>query len=265
MIDIYNEDCRITISKLKEQSIDLVLTSPPYNTSRKVKTKKEIKEHKSKYGDYDDTMPNDEYIKFIVEVINGLNKVLVKNGVVLINLSYASSIEIGSKCTDMIKLLYEIVDKTAFEIADIITWKKNSAIPLNRNANKLTRICEYIFVLCRKSEYTTFYANKPLTSFIEEKNLKYYANIYNFIEAKNNDGSNPYNKATYSSELCEKLLKIYTKKNFTIYDPFIGTGTTAVACKRLGLNCIGSEISKDQVDYAKKRLENINVQLSILD
>ena len=256
MINIYNEDCRETIDKMGSKSIDVVLTSPPYNTSRKVKTKKEIDEHKSKYGDYDDTMPNNEYRDFIVDVINRLDRLLKDNGVILLNLSYASSVEVDSKCGDLIRLLYQILNETPFEIADIITWKKKSAIPLNRNANKLTRICEYIFVLCREDEYSTFYANKPLTSFVEEKNLKYYANIFNFIEAKNNDGSNPFNKATYSSELCEKLLKIYAKENALVYDPFIGTGTTAVACKRLGLNCIGSEISKDQVEYAKRRLES---------
>ena len=82
-----------------------------------------------------------------------------------------------------------------------------------------------------------------------------YENIYNFIEAKNHDGPCPYNKATYSSDLCRKLLSIYiTKNNALIYDPFMGTGTTAVACKELGLSCIGSEISQQQCEWAENRL-----------
>ena len=44
--------------------------------------------------------------------------------------------------------------------------------------------------------------------------------------------------------------------NNIVYDPFMGTGTTAVACKRLGINCFGSEISKDQVDFSYERLKN---------
>lgn len=254
MIELYNEDCLKTINRLEDNSIDLILTSPPYNSSRKVKTQLEIKTHKSKYEEYSDNLPNEEYRKFITKVLNNLNRVLVKNGVILLNLSYASSVEVDSRCSDLIKLLYEIVDKTPYDIADIITWKKKSALPNNRSSNKLTRICEYIFVLCRKDEYMTFKTNKKLTSYIKEKNLAYYENIYNFVEAKNNDGNCPYNKATYSCELCEKLLTIYAQPNSTIYDPFIGTGTTAVACKKMNLNCLGSEISSNQIEFAKKRL-----------
>lgn len=84
-----------------------------------------------------------------------------------------------------------------------------------------------------------------------------YENIFNFIEAKNNDGPCPYNKATYSSELCHKLLDIYAMPNALVYDPFIGSGTTAVACKERGLNCIGSEISYQQCMWAENRLETI--------
>ena len=82
-----------------------------------------------------------------------------------------------------------------------------------------------------------------------------------FIEAKNNDGSCPYNKATFSSELCEKLLSLYGRANGWVYDPFMGTGTTAVACKKMGLNCIGSEISENQCEWAKNRIEGMKGEL----
>lgn len=56
---IRNEDCRKTIKTMKNKGIkvDCVLTSPPYNTSRKVRTETEIKERKSKYKMYDDAKP----------------------------------------------------------------------------------------------------------------------------------------------------------------------------------------------------------------
>lgn len=81
-----------------------------------------------------------------------------------------------------------------------------------------------------------------------------YENIFNLIEARNNDGSCPLNKATYSSELCEKLLSIYAKPGSVVYDPFMGSGTTAVACMKMGFDCIGSEISAAQCEYARNRL-----------
>lgn len=84
-------------------------------------------------------------------------------------------------------------------------------------------------------------------------------NIYNLIEAPNNDGSCNLNKATYSSELCEQLLYIYAKPNSIIYDTFMGTGTTAIACEKFNPNtdmmCIGSELSTTQVEYSKNRLK----------
>ena len=66
------------------------------------------------------------------------------------------------------------------------------------------------------------------------------------------------NKATYSSELCYKLLEIYAKPNYVVYDPFMGTGTTAIACEKYnegnGMICVGSELSEAQVKYSKERL-----------
>ena len=56
--------------------------------------------------------------------------------------------------------------------------------------------------------------------------------------------------------MCEKLLNFYAKPSATVYDPFMGTGTTAIACEKMGLGCIGSELSKDQVEYSKERLAN---------
>lgn len=72
-----------------------------------------------------------------------------------------------------------------------------------------------------------------------------------------NDGSNKLNKATFSSELVIKLLNIYGKQDsdFVVYDPFGGTGTTAVGAKKFGCSCICSELSEEQCKYAKERLK----------
>ena len=78
--------------------------------------------------------------------------------------------------------------------------------------------------------------------------------MFNFVEAKNNDGINDLNKATYSVELCEKLLNIYAQPNSVIYDSFNGTGTTGVAALKLGHSYIGSEISKEQCEFSINRL-----------
>ena len=54
--------------------------------------------------------------------------------------------------------------------------------------------------------------------------------------------------------MCKQLLNIYCPKDGIVYDPFMGTGTTAVACKELSLSYIGSELSENQCKWANDRL-----------
>jgi DNA modification methylase len=249
---IYNEDCFETIKQMPK-IIDVVLTSPPYNTSRVSNSERARKENEARYDIHLDNKTDAEYLDWSVDLFKGYDKILKQNGTVLYNISYSS------ENTDLIwKFVAEIINKTNFTTADTIVWKKDSAIPNNTSHNKLTRICEFVFVFVRKTELDTFFMNKSVTS-CNDKGQKYYENIFNFIDAKNNDGSNDLNKATFSSEFARKLLKMYAQPNATIYDSFMGTGTTAESCIIEKMNFVGSELSKAQCDYASKRL---NIRIS---
>lgn len=255
MVEIYNENCLKTLQERKI-TFDVVLTSPPYNTSLKRRVWNEGQ--KTHYDVQSvDKMTDDEYIDFTVELFTLLGQRLNKNGVVLYNISYSTE-----KPSLIYKVICEIEKNTEFQVVDTIIWKKNCALPNNMNTNRLTRICEFVFVFARKSELKTFVCNKKVKS-VDRKGVKKYESISNLVEARNNDGANSLNKATYSSELCEKLLKIYAPKESTVYDPFMGTGTTALACQRLGLDCYGSELSLSQCLYATTRLSQVSVQQSI--
>lgn len=86
------------------------------------------------------------------------------------------------------------------------------------------------------------------------------------IKAPNNDGANPYNKATFSSDFCKQLIELYCPDNGTVYDPFIGTGTTAVACIKINRHYIGSELSENQTGYANERIAKLKKDMeSIFD
>ncbi len=253
MIKIYNEDCIYTMnSTLQEKSVDLVITSPPYNNSRTSHTEYCMKTANCRYEEYDDNKTNQEYCDWICEIFHGYDRVLRENGVVLFNISY------GSENPDvMLQCINDIINRTPFMCADIITWKKRSALPNNVSSNKLTRICEYVFVFCRRNEYHTFKANKEIVTINERTKQPFYSVLYNFIEADNNDFSNELNKATFSTEFVVKLLDMYGKhsEDFVVYDSFMGTGTTASACKMYGASCFGSEISKNQCEDAENRLK----------
>lgn len=256
---IFNEDCFITMERMKENGFkaDLVLTSPPYNTGRDIKGNRAINNHESRYDEYSESKSNEEYDDFIVNLFNHYDNIISENGVVLFNVSYGNE-----NPTQMWTCISEVFRKTNFMIADCIVWKKSSAIPNNRSSNKTTRICEFVFVFCRKNEYMSFFMNKKELK-KTTKGQANYENVFNFIEAANNDGSNNLNKATFSTELVRKLLLMYSKKGMTVYDSFMVTGTTAIGCIREKMNYIGSEISKSQCDYSEKRIKIENAQLSL--
>jgi len=238
---IYNESCFDTMNRPElEGQVDIVITSPPYNTSRVGATDK----YSSRYDLFQDFKTDQEYIDWTCDVFNGYDKILKPNGCVLYNMSYSS------EKTHLIWLVIaDIIRRTNFITADCIVWKKSNAIPNNVSKNKLTRIVEYIFVFSRKSEFKTFDANKKITGRIERTGQANYENIYNFIEARNNDGSNSLNKATFSTELITKLMDIYAKPESLVYDSFMGIGTTAKACIEKGMSYIGSELSQPQIDH----------------
>lgn len=257
---IYNEDCFATMERIPKCLCTNILTSPFYNTNKKQCNSNTLSKTKSnsikfpylRYDTHIDNMTDEEYCDFTENLFIKFDSILSVNGSVLYNISYGNNNRDG-----MFKAINTIITKTQFTIADVIIWKKSSAMPNNCSSNKLTRITEFIFVFCRKSEINTFYCNKPVISY-RKTGQPSYGNIYNFIEAKNNDGSCPYNKATYSSDLCKQLLKIYCPDNGIVYDPFMGTGTTAVACVELNKQYIGSEISENQCKWAEERLRGSN-------
>ena len=250
---IYNEDCLKTMESLKD--IDLVLTSPPYNTSRKGAT--DLSTHQCRYEQYGDYLTDDEYINWTISIFDAFSKCLKKNGSILYNVSYSSENPVL-----MWNLISDIQRKTEFCVSDCIVWKKQTALPNNVSPNKLTRICEFVFVFCRKNEISTFFMNKGVSS-QRESGQTMYNNIFNFIEAPNNDENCPIHKATYSTLLCRKLMLLYSKEGDVIYDPFMGTGTTAVACIKEKRNYIGSELSERYCDWARKRIRNESAQLSL--
>jgi site-specific DNA-methyltransferase (adenine-specific)/modification methylase len=260
---IYNESNLDTLQKMEPNSIDVVLTSPFYNTNKKAGKKSTLMNTKVKKGQYAyvrydvfvDTMSEEQYFDYIISLFNNFDSVLKHNGSILWNVSYGQD-----GAASMLRLIAAITEKTNFTCADIITWHKKSALPNSCSPNKLTRICEYIFVFCRRAEFYTFHANKEVMSVRKGTKQKMYSSMLNYIEAKNNDEPCPYNKATYSTDLCRQLLSMYAPEGGIVYDPFMGSGTTAAACKQMGLKYIGSEISENQCKWATERLSKIKVE-----
>lgn len=248
---IYNEDYNESLKKIDDKSIDLIMSSPPYNMVGKSHRRGGYADS-GRYDVYKDWKTEGQYLSDTCNLFNEFDRIIKDNGVVLYNFSY--SVENPSM---PYKLVASIIENTNWDLVDTIIWKKKSCIPVPGQPRRLTRAWEFIFVFARKNEVLTFNVYKGVKTISPKTGQKFYNLFYNFIEAKNNDGkTNKINQATYSSELCEKLFRIYAKEGDIVYDPFMGTGTTAIACMNCKLHYIGSEISKAQCDYAEERIKN---------
>jgi site-specific DNA-methyltransferase (adenine-specific) len=268
MIRIYNEDCLRTIERLDDASIDCVVTSPPYNTTPHLsegtnRTVAEVQRDKGyyvglRYDGYCDSMPNDKYADFCASVFDGLSRKVKPNGTIIWNVS------IGAENTSALFVaVAEILKRGNWIVGDKLVWKKRTAIPLNTSRNLSTRICEDVFVFCRPHERVTFHANKKAVS-QSPSGQWFYETPYNIIDAENNDGATMLNRATFSTDFARQCLERYAPRGGVVYDPVMGTGTTASAARDLGMDCIGSEISAAQCEYAKRRLEDMFTQVEII-
>lgn len=249
---IYNEDCFDTMSKMDDKSINLVLTSPPYNMTKR----KGGYADSGRYDVYTDWKTEDEYLDYTKRLFDEFGRVITDDGVVIYNFGY--SIENPAL---PYKLVTHIVENTCWNLVDTICWKKSSGLPFPANKYRLSRTWEFVFVFVKNDRMNSFFIDKGIASVSEKTKQTYYNVFYNFIEAKNNDEkTNRLNQATFSSELVIKLLNIYAgTKDFVVYDPFMGTGTTAVGCLLSDKKpyYIGSEISAKQVEYSTERINKI--------
>lgn len=242
---LYNGDCVDIMNKLINdgKKIDKVITSPPYNIIRPNSTDRG-------YDLYKDGMTNEEYIKWTLEIFNCYDKLLNDNGCIIYNMSY------GTENTEVMSLtIAEILKQTNFTLADILVWKKNNATPNNVSSNKMTRICEFVYIFCRRNEFNTFTANKKIIGNREDTNQAIYENVFNFFNARNNDESTELNKATFSTDFVMNIIERYIKQDDIVLDNFSGTGTTIRACEMRKIKSIGIELSKKQCEYTINRIK----------
>lgn len=247
--DIKCLDCLEAMRAMKEGSVDLVLTSPPYNMTSRAGGYADT----GRYDVYSDWKSEDEYVNWTLDLFAAFDRVLKKDSVVVYNFSY--SIENPAL---PYRLVAELQSRSAFALADTVIWKKASGLPFPANLRRLSRIWEFIWIFARKSEIDTFRVHKKVSSVSEKTGQTYWKVHYNLVEARNNDEPTPkLNQATYSSELVLKLLDIYAADGYAVFDPFNGTGTTGLACKMSplkNLSYIGTEISEPQVRHSVERI-----------
>jgi site-specific DNA-methyltransferase (adenine-specific) len=241
---IFNEINIVTMKKMSDEFVDGIICSPPYNISSK---RKDVY-YNTGYSDIDN-LTSDEYLKVRINEFKEFSRILKKRGVICYNLSYIHENPILPNL-----LVAKVHEETDLTLADVVYWKKTHSIPFQTSPNKLSRIVEPIYIFVHKEHLFDFKANKEVSKINPKTNQSFYKKYDNFVEAKNNDGVKSTLKAVYSTELVTKLINIYFPKGSLVYDPFMGSGTTALGCIQEGLNYIGSELKEEHYLTSLKRL-----------
>jgi len=238
---IYNLDCIEGMKMLPNQSVDLIITSPPYWKGF---------EYEAYFNSYKQYLDWTE--KWLIEA----KRILKQDGTMYINVINDSEITIRA-----FEIL-EIAVKNMLKLHDTIIWYRFNQQPANTN-RQLTNQCEYIFMLRRTS--ANIHLDKEL-AYDKNKHIFKTKNVGNVWEIPFNSGkdykSNFGKKETKSKfghsgfplELPETCLLLSSKENDIVLDMFMGSGTTAVACKKNNRNYIGFELSKEYCEIAEKRL-----------
>jgi DNA modification methylase len=221
---IYNGNCIELSSQLEDNSLDCIITSPPYYNSA----------HKYQRGSgYHYTSDIGEPLYVIQDVFEILKPKLKEDGIICLNLGFSYGETGVMRPFDILNRLRE---KVGYFVNDIIIWHKNNPIPLQ---GRLTNAIEYIFILSKH----------PIGKYYTEK---YTHNVWKFSVDSGGKG----HSAVFPIDLPINCLEHFTKENDLVLDCFMGSGTTAEACLRMNRNFIGFEINKDYVDVANNRINN---------
>lgn len=237
---IYQEDCLSTLKKMKDDSVDLVITSPPYNMNLRIRNGKYcsrqiVKEISTKYTEFSDNLPIDEYNKLHTEVLRELLRVADL-------IFYNIQIVTGSK-----RSIFKMIGEFSDNLKEIIVWDKGNGQPAMQQ-QVLNRRTELILVFEKDYPISRQFRNKGQ---FKRGTLD---DLWLIKRGKNVGGQN--HGAVFPVELVSTILENFSEEGDIVYDPFMGTGTTAVVAKQLKRKFIGSEISQKYIDIAEERLKN---------
>ena len=258
-IDIYNEDCRDTMQRMKEEDIkaDLVITSPPYNNLRTYN-------HSSTW--------NFDIFKEIAKLLYDITA----DGGIIVWIVGDATINGSETGTSFKQALYFM--ECGFKLHDTMLFEKNSSsFPAKRTGNRYTQIFEYMFIfskgkpktahlICDKENKWKNFTNwgkntnynkngeliptnniKPVPEFSPRNNIWKYTVGFNI-----NEGKHP---AVFPYQLAEDHILTWSNEGDLIFDPFTGSGTTASAALCNNRKFIGSEIDKTYFDFIPNNIQ----------
>jgi len=242
---LFNNDCLVVIPRLQDESIDLVVTSPPYNVDLG-----KNKYNKNSYDHYDDNREHVEYITWLEMVFRSLYPKLRKGARVCIVIGDAKNGRVSTH-SDIIQFMIKI---GYLKYAHII-WNRDQVGNRMGWGSWCSPSCpsfptpfEHILIFSKASLKLQ---TKGTTDLIPEEFKPWSLAMWHI--APENRMAKIGHPAMFPVEIPYRLIKMLGWKNSTVLDPFNGAGTTGLTCQMLDSSFIGIEISKAYCDISVDR------------
>ncbi len=228
---VHEGDCVATLDRMPAESIDLFVTSPPYNIRNS--TGNGLKDGRggkwanaallNGYSHHDDAMPHDEYVEWQRNCLMAMMRVLKPDGAIFYNHKWR--VQAG-----LLQDRHDIVE--GFPVRQIIIWQRDGGI--NFNPGYFLPTYEVIYLIC-----------KP------DFRLAPKANAAGDVWRIPQESTNPH-PAAFPMELAQRCIQSTNAK--VVCDPFMGSGSTAIAAEAAGREWVGVELSKDYCKQATERI-----------
>lgn len=237
------------MSMIPDSSLHLMITSPPYNVSK----------------EYDEDLSLSEYLEMLKKVFTETFRVLVNGGRVCINIA-----NLGRKpYIPLSDYISKIMIDIGFNMRGEIIWNKAaSASPstawgswMSASNPTLRDIHEYILIFS-KGDYKRARNKKEIkikkNTITKEDFMEWTKSIWTFNAESARKVGHP---APFPIDLPHRLIQLYSFKRDIILDPFMGSGTTAIAALKNNRKYVGFEISQDYIALTKKRITSFENML----
>lgn len=234
---LYNDDCLKVMQSMEESSIDCIITDPPYNLGNFMLSRNtnmvKMRENSFAYAGWDN-MAYEDWIAQMDIFLSECNRVLKKRGTLIL---FMSIIKVES--------IFKLAEKNGFYYKTTGIWHKTNPMPRNMNLQFVNSIECWIYFINEGTSGTFNNNGKVIHDFLE-------SSVCPISEKR--FGKHPTQKPL---SVMKRLIEYTTKEGDIVLDPFMGSGSTCLACSMLGRQSIGIEINEQYFNIASERIKHL--------
>jgi site-specific DNA-methyltransferase (adenine-specific) len=234
MNEVMLTDCLSGMAKLDDNSINCIVTSPPYNKTGitgkgKSRGGNQIwGKFNIDYQSYDDDMPEDHYQEWMIEVLNEMTRIIKPDGSIFFNHK-------PRRHKNRAHLPTDFISRSDAQLYQLIIWNRKSSPNIRKDC--LVPCTEHIYWLCKK---------KP-KSFRDAIDRQFISEVWDITAQRQKN-----HPAPFPQQLVENCILLTTEEQDVILDPFLGSGTTAIVAERLNRQWLGFEIDSQYIDIVNE-------------